>query len=579
MRQGTIFGAVRSAVSVIAAVVLMASPALAGVLNIYGSAAPTVDLPGYTTFTLSVETDVADIQGFDFLGGEAVGDYGFFGAMNQLNPNGVATIFNDFNGAMPLVGRNSAQDSQFMLSSSDLLSIRPSESASQLRGAFATFRPIGKAFSFAQIVVPDGDTVSFRGVLGYDSQRTDLGLQEIAGQVGQGLLFSKEVMPLPPPAPYVPPSPPPVTQPTIPPVAPAPPSNERLGKFSILGSAAPTPGLAGHTTYTLSLQTDVADVGALDFLGGRDVGEFGFFGPMHQVHPSDVGTVFSDQNGVIDAFGGDSRQDSQFLFQSSDILSIRPGESDESLQAAFAGFESFGTDFAFAQIVVHDGAEVSFNGQLAYRDPDLDLPVQSFAGVVGTGVLFEADVFRPQAPVLPEPEPTPTPPPLPVPQPTPEPVIETETPPNLPPEPIIEVGPTEPLPPEPEPTEPGVPEEPGYVIYPVDRPPLILRPGWNEPAIDVIRGPYVIDYTEFPPGAVIAIDPPIESFLFASDHDTPYYLFDNGIRTSAIAFDGTSASFFRGNVESQVPEPAAWCQSVLVLMGIIAFRRWSINSR
>lgn len=218
MTQGLSLGGIRAAVFAI--LIASCAPGLlcASVLNIYGDAAPTFGLPGYTTYTLSVETDVADIQCFDFLGGGS-SPRGFFGPMHQVNPGGASSVFNDTNVSMPLFGYNSTQDSQLLFSSGDGLSIAPSESANSLRGVLATFQPMGQNFAFAQIVVPDGGQVSFRGGVAYEADVLHLyPTQSIEGIVGEGLLFSKEVVPLPQPvvvpAPEPTPTPLPAPDPT-----------------------------------------------------------------------------------------------------------------------------------------------------------------------------------------------------------------------------------------------------------------------------------------------------------------------------------------------------------------------------
>ena len=197
---------------------------------------------------------------------------------------------------------------------------------------------------------------------------------------------------------------------------------------------------------------------------------------MHQVNPNGVGTVFSDHNEMIDAIGSDSRHDSQFLFNTSDVLSILADESDAGLQAAFAGFQPLGTTFDFAQIVVPDGEEVSFRGQLGFSLEEVELPVQDFAGVVGTGVLFEADVLRPIVEIIPEPEPIPTPLPPPV-VPTPLPDAQPEPEPGI----IVISDPDDPggeLPIDPVSGAPAIPDEPGFVVFPIiDRVDWIRR-GW-----------------------------------------------------------------------------------------------------
>src|SRR5262245_31559498 len=76
---------------------------------------PTTGLPGFRTVTVTATSTVAGelIQGVDFFGGPIYNmDLGFFGPMNQVNPSGQPTVFQDLNaffGATPV-----AQDSQFL---------------------------------------------------------------------------------------------------------------------------------------------------------------------------------------------------------------------------------------------------------------------------------------------------------------------------------------------------------------------------------------------------------------------------------------------------------------------------------
>jgi hypothetical protein len=67
----------------------------AGALTLSVSSAPTTNLSGYTTDTLTVtDSDPTEkLVGFNFAGP----NYGFFGPMNQVNPFGLPTIFSDNN--------------------------------------------------------------------------------------------------------------------------------------------------------------------------------------------------------------------------------------------------------------------------------------------------------------------------------------------------------------------------------------------------------------------------------------------------------------------------------------------------
>ncbi len=117
------------------------------------SFADPVDLPGFTTvtFTIDSEQPIFAIQG------------DFNGPMNQVNPEGTLTIFNDFNQFFSFVGADPSQDSQFLVSSSEnfgaqMLVVGASlfESETQLGAAFtlAGDTTFGSFLPIAQVVIP-----------------------------------------------------------------------------------------------------------------------------------------------------------------------------------------------------------------------------------------------------------------------------------------------------------------------------------------------------------------------------------------------------------------------------------------
>lgn len=128
------------------------------------SSAPTVGLSGYTTYTLTAETNTGSIQGFDFA---SLSSYGFFGSMNQVNPFALPTIFNDNNALFAVVGADVSQDSQFKFRSSDLTVPAgfASESTSSLRAVFAASAPLGTNVPFVQLTVPNAaaGVINFAG--------------------------------------------------------------------------------------------------------------------------------------------------------------------------------------------------------------------------------------------------------------------------------------------------------------------------------------------------------------------------------------------------------------------------------
>jgi len=136
------------------AVLSLAASSEAGVI-ISQSSSPTIGKAGYSTVTLTATTnDGSQIQGFDFASLPA---YGFFGSMNQVNPGGNPTIFQDSNSFFSFVGADVTQDSQFKFLSSNLTvpSGFASESATQLRAVFAASAPMGTSVPFVQLAIPD----------------------------------------------------------------------------------------------------------------------------------------------------------------------------------------------------------------------------------------------------------------------------------------------------------------------------------------------------------------------------------------------------------------------------------------
>lgn len=135
------------------AVLTVAASSQAAII-IKQTSAPTVGLAGYTTFTLTAETDTGSIQGFDFASQPT---YGFFGSMNQVNPFTLPTIFMDNNATFAAVSTDVSADSQFKFQSGQLTIPAgfASESTSQLRAVFAAGAPLGTSVAFVQLAVPN----------------------------------------------------------------------------------------------------------------------------------------------------------------------------------------------------------------------------------------------------------------------------------------------------------------------------------------------------------------------------------------------------------------------------------------
>ena len=97
---------------------------------------PTPGLPGFSTntFIITMEVLTDEIVGYDGR---------FDGPMNQVNPFGMPTVFQDNNVAFGYVGENVLRDSQFLFKTTNLNTVngvlvgRAGESAVLLDGAFA----------------------------------------------------------------------------------------------------------------------------------------------------------------------------------------------------------------------------------------------------------------------------------------------------------------------------------------------------------------------------------------------------------------------------------------------------------
>ena len=152
----------RNELSGLLAVLVLAACSQAGVI-ITSQGVPTVGLSGYTTYTLTATTnDGSQILGFDFA---SQSTYGFFGTLNQLNPAGLPTIFQDNNAFIPFFsGWDISQDSQFKFVSTNVTVPAgfSSESSSQLRAIFAAPAPLGTSVPFVQIVT-NGGGITFTG--------------------------------------------------------------------------------------------------------------------------------------------------------------------------------------------------------------------------------------------------------------------------------------------------------------------------------------------------------------------------------------------------------------------------------
>lgn len=161
---------IRTTLAFSLALALAASSQAALIITGNTSGNPAVNLPTHTTYNITATSSVATdkIIGFDFVGGG--GAYGITGAMNQVNPAGASTVFNDNNAFFAFVpGSDVSQDSQFKVKSTDGIAITPSESASSLKAAFSLL-PAGvgtasNVWNFVQVVLPNGGVGQAVGTL------------------------------------------------------------------------------------------------------------------------------------------------------------------------------------------------------------------------------------------------------------------------------------------------------------------------------------------------------------------------------------------------------------------------------
>jgi hypothetical protein len=134
----------------------------------------------------------------------------------------------------------------------------------------------------------------------------------------------------------------------------------------------PTPGLPGSSTYTLRAISDQLMQG-FDFAGdGSNRAPFakGFFGHMNQLKPAGQSTIYSDNNPIITALGGNPKQDSQFLVRTGDVV-VPAGFAEESgfhLQGIWAHSAPVGAEFDIAQLVVPNFSPIFFRGVITTRE-------------------------------------------------------------------------------------------------------------------------------------------------------------------------------------------------------------------
>ena len=152
----------------------------------------TPGLPGFRTHTVTATSTVAGelIERVDFIGNpddpNPATARGFFGTMNQLNPNGLPTVFTDNNAQFASVGALPEQDSQFLFDSqSEVLTVPGNfaEGPTFLRALFQLAVPPAQSLDLAQLVIPAEGTVNYRGVFSVTRESGLVDLPEISGTI------------------------------------------------------------------------------------------------------------------------------------------------------------------------------------------------------------------------------------------------------------------------------------------------------------------------------------------------------------------------------------------------------------
>lgn len=162
------------------------------------------------------------------------------------------------------------------------------------------------------------------------------------------------------------------------------------GAVSLFHDAGvPTPNVDGHTTYTITAVSEEHQIAGFDFFGGGQLGERGFFGPMHQVdanpNPDITGTIWNDNNFTFPNIGAGFApgDDSQFLFSSFDFLVSSQAEGPDHLRAAAASDSGLlGTTVDIAQLVIpnNGAATIEVNGAILFEEGTI--PSQAVVGIV-----------------------------------------------------------------------------------------------------------------------------------------------------------------------------------------------------
>lgn len=166
---------------------------------------------------------------------------------------------------------------------------------------------------------------------------------------------------------------------------------------TITGNLAPEQTIEGFNIFTLTADSTAGGIVAFDFEGDLGVADDrGIFGPMNNISPFGLPTVFSNNNPAINASGQNVLLDTQFLFNGTGLpfVTVPDGFANEgagSLRSVFASPSSLGTSVDFARVVLPVGTAGEFRG-VVVAGPSFDefavsgvieVPEPTTAGLLG----------------------------------------------------------------------------------------------------------------------------------------------------------------------------------------------------
>jgi hypothetical protein len=237
------------------------------------------------------------------------------------------------------------------------------------------------------------------------------------------------------------------------------------GALVLTTEVIPIPGLDGFQTYQITATSDFGNVVAFDF---SRLGSYGIEGPLHQINPYGQPTIYNNP-GIGDY---DPLRDTQFLFNSNDVLSLFPEESESYMHGAFSFIGdrqlTIGNSVPFVRIATDSAADVRLKGSFVVRRPNdeyVEYLVDSRLSDITVGA-------APHLEVLPIPKP-PEPPPIPNPVPSTNPPVTTPI--SSPPNP----APPNPATPIPVPAVPDPAADLGKLFMTAEVAPTVDRPGFN----------------------------------------------------------------------------------------------------